>query len=225
MCRFLMVKSRDGILPQTLMADFAAMCQKSRTLEGYSHGDGWGVALQIKTSGKQVVWQQYKSLKAIWKDTEGVDKFPKTKLFVVHARSASFSHQKGVIAYNQPYLSTEYAFVFNGMLNGVNFKKYLPGDIGAQKIWSLVQFQLEKKNPYRALKDVNKILKNCTKGIEGMNIGLAGADCLIALCGEYANSNKFFLKIYDGLDLKIICSEAIGHYHYKTMEKNEVICL
>ena len=72
---------------------------------------------------------------------------------------SSIPNQKGKIEYNQSYISGDYCFVFNGMLRGIRIKKKVEGEIGAQKIWSLLQKKLRSKKPERALKKLHEFLK------------------------------------------------------------------
>ena len=93
-------------------------------------------------------WQVQHSLAPIWTETDAVQHLPLTRHLLVHARSASFAHHKGNIAYSQPYVCGPYAFVFNGFLKGVRLPRRVPGAIGAEKIWSLVQAQLAQSVPH-----------------------------------------------------------------------------
>ena len=80
----------------------------------------------------------------IWTEIDAIQHLPPTRHLLVHARSASFAHHKGNITYSQPYVCAPYAFVFNGFLKGVRLPRRVPGAIGAEKIWSLVQEQLAR---------------------------------------------------------------------------------
>ena len=80
-------------------------------------------------------WQVQHSVAPIWTETDAIQHLPPTRHLLVHARSASFAHHKGNIAYSQPYMCTPYAFVFNGFLKGVRLPRRVPGAIGAEKIW------------------------------------------------------------------------------------------
>lgn len=221
MCRLLMVKSKLPMQPQSRLQDFALMCQKSRTLDGDWQGDGWGIAW-LDSQNK---WQLKKSLSPIWEDQEKFKNIPKTKLFVSHARSASFSEQKGVIDYNQPYINSGYCFVFNGMLKGVKLRKKIKGEIGAQKIWRLLQWRLKTDHPSQALKNVYEFLKSNTREIEGLNIGLATKDSLFALCDQNCNQEYFALRLMKKKAQQIVCSEEIGPYKFRQMKAGEIVFL
>src|SRR3989344_4992469 len=145
MCRFLLVKSKKLIKPQKLLLQFAQMAKKSRALDGDWQGDGWGVAY------KNQKWEIHKSLNPIWQDENTFNKFPKTDLFLVHARSASFPKDRGVIEFNQPFIYKNYAFVFNGLLRGVRLPMKVSGRIGAEKIWFLLKKYLGRYPTAEAL--------------------------------------------------------------------------
>ena len=46
---------------------------------------------------------------------EAIHLAPETTRMLIHARSASFEKDKDNIDFNQPFLNSEYAFVFNGL--------------------------------------------------------------------------------------------------------------
>ena len=154
MCRFLMVKHDHPQRPQNLLTDFADMCRLSRTSDGDRQEDGWGIAYLDKNNQ----WQQYRSLKAIWEVQASFSNFPETKLWTTHDRSASFIDQKGNVEFNQPYIDQGYAFVFNGTVKGVKFNQPLEGQIGAQKIFSLLINLLEKRRTAQISTDKKRYL-------------------------------------------------------------------
>jgi len=238
MCRFLLVRSKEKIKPERLLNQFTDMCQRSHAPDGDWQGDGWGMAIKVQSWKLEVgSWKTYKSLKPIWKDKNTFSKFPETNIFVVHARSAGFPQDRGVIEYNQPYISDSLCFVFNGMIKGVTINKPLSGKIGAQKIFSLIQNVIlsdpelvegESKDPERiteALRKVDELIINNSKKVVSMNIGLAADDKFYILC-EYAYNPEYFAIRYCQDDsLTLICSEPIGNYQWKIMKKGEVLIL
>src|SRR3989339_1821617 len=100
MCRFLLVKSKNKIKPEKLLTKFSKMVEKSRAYDGDWQGDGWGISWLDKNNN----WQVKKSLQPIWKEEVEFNKFPPTKIFCIHARSASFAKHKGIIKYNEPFI-------------------------------------------------------------------------------------------------------------------------
>jgi len=220
MCRFLLVKSERKFKPALLLKKFALMCQKSRTLEGFRHGDGWGLSLQNSARGC------YKSLRPIWQDQAHFSSFPQTSILVVHARSASFLNQRGIIEYNQPYISEKFSFVFNGMLKGVTMSEDIKGKIGAQKIWHLLQQKLNQQiSPEQALKDLYSFIKSETKEIKAFNIGLATNAKILALNGQNISSKHFGLYFHSEKNLKIISSEPLAGYKFSLIPQEKVVIL
>lgn len=218
MCRFLLVKFNKDISPKTLLEEFAQMCQESKTEEGDWQGDGWGVAWYGENT-----WEVRKSLLPIWEERKKFGKVPKTRILVVHARSATFAKHKGNIDYNEPYLSGDYCYVFNGMVQGVRL--VAEGQIGAQKVWSLLQKELTTNEPLRALENISEMLRKNSRSIKGLNVALATKDNFFVLFGKQGNGDYFTLRKLLNGDLKIVCSEEIGNFKFEKMREGEVIAL
>ena len=204
MCRFLLVKFDHSSEPQTLLSKFATMSQKSKALDGDWQGDGWGVAWL----NEENMWQVKKSLSPVWEDTSVFPTIPSTRILVAHARSASFPHHKGVIEFNQPYISGKYAFVFNGLLRGVSLQN-IPGKIGAEKIWSLLQQELKESAPQEALEKVKKLLIENSKEIVALNMGLATPEGIYSLNHFTKHPEYYSLHQWNEDSTKIICSETL----------------
>lgn len=228
MCRFLLIRSKKKIKPETLLNKFALMCQKSRAPDGDLQGDGWGIALR-QSSGQAKIkdekWEVYKSLKPIWEERDKFHKFPESDLFVVHARSAGFPQHKGNIEFNQPFIQDDLCFVFNGMIKGVKIGKKLTGKIGAQKIFSLILDEKRGKSIEEVLKSVNKLLLEKSEKIIGMNIGVVKENKFYILCEYEKNSNYFGIRYFKNKNLTIACSQSIGSYAFKVMNKGEILVL
>jgi len=218
MCRFLLIKSKTEIAPQELLNKFADMAQMSRAPDGDRQADGWGVAYQVNN----IEWRVYKSLKPVWEDREAFSKIPPGKLFAVYARSASFPNQKGIIEYNQPYICGELCFVFNGVLQGVRSTTPLAGEIGAQKIFSLLKLQLKNKEPDQTLREVDKILRKNSQRINGLNIGLITNEGVYALCDYHDNQQYFGIWSTQIEDMSLICSEPLNGFEWQQMQKGQV---
>ncbi|MBI4066853.1 hypothetical protein HY407_00570 [Candidatus Gottesmanbacteria bacterium] len=221
MCRFLLVRSKTKINPKKILQAFTDMCEVSRDTDGDPQKDGWGVAWQ-----EQGIWNISKSLNPIWTERERLEGIPSTKIVVAHARSASFPQYKGNVDYNGPYIHGPVCFVFNGRLYGVKIDRPLEGTIGAQKIFSLLQQEMEKKRDMEeALKSVQTILKANTRHIQGSNIGVVYDNIFYILC-QYDDFPEYFrLHYYQDKELSIVCSEPILSYNWKSMTKGEVLTL
>ncbi|MBI2036512.1 hypothetical protein HYT17_02690 [Candidatus Microgenomates bacterium] len=227
MCRFLMARSQKKIKPQELLSQFAQMCRKSRAPDGDWQGDGWGIALRLRSGQaiKNQNWQIYKSLRPIWEEQDKFGQFEETDVFVVHARSAGFPQHKGNIVYNQPYIDGPLCFVFNGLIRGVTVQRKLAGEIGAQKIFSLILEELDNSKPDEVLKTVDELIVKNSKKITGMNIGLVKNNRFYALCRYDGNKEYFSLHYAEDGGITLLCSEPIGKYEWKTMQKGEILVL
>lgn len=218
MCRFLLLKSKKPIIPTEIVTAFAKMSKKSKAYDGDWQGDGWGFSWFEKDS-----WKTYKSLKPIWENKKQFIKFPNSCIFLIHARSASFPQHKNKIEYNQPFTSDHYSYVFNGLLRGVTLS--LPGNIGAEKIWFLVKDNLKKMNLTQALYKTADVLKLNSRDIQALNIGIAGKNTISAYCHYTSYPDYYSLRYFDSSEIKIICSEEIEGFKFKTLPSNTIITL
>ncbi|PJA55175.1 hypothetical protein CO165_04960, partial [Candidatus Roizmanbacteria bacterium CG_4_9_14_3_um_filter_33_18] len=125
------------------------------------------------------------------------------------------------IEYNQPYTNESYSYVFNGLLKGVALS--LPGDIGAQKIWQLFNNYLKKNNLTQALNKTGDILKKNSQNIQALNIGIAGKNTISAYSYFTTHPNYYSLQYSDNSDVKIICSEVIDGFNFKSLPTNSLI--
>lgn len=220
MCRFLMVSSQNEIKPDELLNEFATKCEESIAPNNDLQEDGWGIAWL--DSNHQ--WQSKKSLLPIWKEKNTFDAIPKSSAFVVHARSATFPKEKGNISFNQPYTYGKYCFVFNGSLSGVKLTKPVKGEIGAQKIWTLLQEKLENLTSTEAIEWLHNFLEKHSSEITALNIGVATSKSLTALC-KYKNNSDYYGLKYSSDDINIICSEKLNNFSMKYVQNSHIINL
>jgi len=220
MCRFLLCKSKNLISPNRILKSFSNMAQKSKAFDGDWQGDGWGFSWLENNK-----WKEYKSLKPIWEENEKFMEFPQSNVFTIHARSASFPQHRNIIEYNQPFINNTFSYVFNGLLKGVTLS--LPGEIGAQKIWSLLNSYLDKIDLSRALDKTVNILKKNSKTIQALNIGLAKKNAISAYCFYLKHPEYYSLKYCDNFNIKLICSEVIAgfNFNFKSLPTNSLIIL
>jgi len=204
MCRFLLAKSAKPVPPLTYLEAFASMAEKSRAFDGDWQGDGWGVSW-LDTHNN---WHVYKSLKPIWEDRSSFNTVPATSIISIHARSASFPEHKDNLAFNQPYINDDYSFVFNGLLKGVTLPS-IPGTIGAEKIWFLLQSFLKKYDPETALEKVKTVLIKNTREIQAVNIGLASKTAIYSLNYFTKHPEYYTLHSFTDNHVEITCSEQL----------------
>lgn len=204
MCRLLTARFSQTTQPRRLLSAFADMSQASKSLDGDSQGDGWGVAWL--TPGNE--WRTYHSLSPVWEDRTAFERIPETRAIVAHARSASFPHQKGVLEYNQPYVFGPYAFAFNGLVKGVSLPP-IPGRIGAEKIWHLLKEELALHPPNKALEQLKTRLQANSKEISALNIGVATADDMHSL-NVFAREPAYYtLHHWEDTHGRYTCSEPL----------------
>lgn len=219
MCRFLIVKREEEFDPKPLLREFASACQKSRTPEGDWQGDGWGIAWLDEESR----WQVRKSPSPIWEERGRLERITQTKICVAHARSASFTNQTGVLDYNQPYVNGDACFVFNGLVRKVRLARPVEGEIGAQKIWTLIQEYLSSGSDLdSALRETRELLRKNSAKIRGLNIGLVANGKAAALC-EYTQDPDYFTLWYGKTGKRaIVCSEPLSGYNLSPISKGEI---
>ena len=194
------------------------MAKKSKAFDGDWQGDGWGISW---LDGND--WQSYKSVKPIWEDSARDTLLFSSKIFLIHARSASFPQHKNNKEYNQPFINAKEAFVFNGLIKGVSL--HLPGIVGSQKIWSLLQKKLLITSPEKALKETLRIITKNSKTVQALNMGIADKDNIYALCYYSIHTNYYSLHYSKTDESSIISSEPIDGFHFRTLSKNDVIKL
>ena len=218
MCRFLIARSPDPLPVRKLLCLFAEMCRRSRTPDGDLQADGWGLAWN-RNGG----WETRKSLLPIWKDLPSFSPPADVNFFLVHARSAGFPQQKGILAYNQPFVEGQYAFVFNGMIRGVRIEKPLPGKIGAQKIFRLIREEMKEKGAESVLIQLRQTLRQRARNLEAANIGLAGPEGIYVLCDYSLHPEYFSLRISQTEGITLICSEELKGFTWQSMEPGQVL--
>jgi predicted glutamine amidotransferase len=203
-----MVKSLTPLPGQSILEGFAAMAENSRTPDGDRQGDGWGVAWL----DGQENWRFFGSTRPIWDDLGLLDIIPASRMFLMHARSASFPGHKDAPDYSQPFIKGSYGFVFNGLLQGVSLPFPVPGRIGSQKIWALLLRQLKESDPVSSLCRVEELLENNSRRIQALNIGLCDKTHLHACCRYDGGGDYYQLYFHSSPALNMISSEPLdGH--------------
>ena len=224
MCRFMMISSPVPADKSPILEEFARKSQNSRPYDGDWQGDGWGISwLSGTNNGDSRNWQSYSSLRPIWEESGRFDQFPPSEIYLVHARSASFPEHKGVSAYNQPFVNRPFSFVFNGLVRGMRSPKPLPGDIGSQKIWGLLQEYLEIMDPPEALRTLQEIVIRSAREVQALNIGLSDGKNLFGLCLYSRYPEYYSLHVCRRPGLEIISSEPLDGYDFEPVSSGEII--
>lgn len=219
MCRFLLAKSTNPILPSTLLYPFSAMAKKSKAFDGDWQGDGWGLSWTDSNN----MFHVHTSLYPIWEEDGIFDSFTETKNLSLHARSASFTKHKGNILFNQPYINTSYSFVFNGLLKKVSLN--ISGQIGAIKIWNLFQQNVAQHNPIQALELLKNQLISNAKEIQALNVGIQTLDHIYALCYFTKHPHYYQLHYVNTPKIKIISSQPFAEHRFQSVESGTILSL
>lgn len=220
MCRFLIVKTTDAVSPEPFLTAFAAMARRSQALDGDWQGDGWGIRLFRNNA-----WEGHTSLAPVWEDSAVFPTLPPARIFMAHARSASFARDKGDIEFNQPYVSGQKAFVFNGLLKGVQLPYPLPGTIGAQKIWSLFLQQGQQEDTATAFSRTIDVLQQYTRAIQALNLGISDGHHVWAYTHFAAHPDYYNVRIHRSRQLAVICSEPIDGYQFVPLPQRTIVSL
>lgn len=216
MCRFLLIHSKKEIKIEKFLISFARKCQKSKEWQG----DGWGICwLNPKNE-----WEIKKFLSPIWKDKKIFSEIPKSKIFLVHARSSSFEKDRGKIKYNQPFLDKKIAFVFNGMIIGMK-PINIEGEIGSEKVFNLIKKFSKKVGILEAIKKTKEIIEKNSRKIEGLNLAICDKEKFYLLCRYGKDRNYYGIKYFNNEKMKIVSSEAILNFPFKTMKNSQILIL
>jgi predicted glutamine amidotransferase len=219
MCRFLMMRSEAPLRPMGLLDKFAAMASRSRSPDGDRQADGWGVAWLDEQGG----WNIRKSANPIWTETHDFADIPRCQVLAVHVRSSSFPEHKGIVEFNQPFLVDSYAFVFNGLLQGVSFPFPVEGRIGSQKIWSLLQRSINGDGPAAGIAALVRQLESRAREIQAFNLGLFQGRRLFVYCRQTEAGSYYRLQAHQTPSLTLICSEILTGLPWRSIPLNVVL--
>jgi len=192
MCRLLVVRSEKPFDPRSHLERFATLCRLSKEYQGH----GWGCAWEDSQGG----WGLYRNISPIWKDDRS--QFPRTSLFIAHARSA-FEDRDIVVENNMPFTDGERVFIFNGELRGVRIRE--EGRIGAEKLFNFIR-RFDTGDLLGALRKAVAIIRNRTRSIKAMNIILVKGRSVYLSTFFTADEEYFTMRYREEPEL-VICSE------------------
>lgn len=217
MCRFSLIRSEKNFEIKPFLFQFAQKCRENKIWQG----DGWGVAwLDSKNN-----WQILKSLLPIWEEVETFKKIPRSKIFLIHARSSSFERDKNNLEYNQPFIEGEIAFVFNGNILGMRTPTKIPGKIGSQKIFYLIKKYIPETGILGAIQKVKAMIEARAKKIEGMNLALCDKKKFYLLCYHNGDSDYYGIRYFKTKAMIIVSSEEISDFPFQLMENNQILVI
>ena len=158
----------------------------------------------------------------IWQDCHSFKHIPKSNLFIVHARSSSFRNHKGVLDYNQPFVKEPYSFVFNGLVKNVSFPYAVSGNIGSQKIWKLLLGILEQYPPDESLVRLENLIKQHSREVQALNIGLCDKERIYASCHYSKHPEYYHLQVHDSIELTAVSSEPLEGFSFERILSGKV---
>ena len=201
MCRILLVDNPGLVEPNAYLAEFRTVCEQSREYQGHGWGCSW--------LDSENQWQHYHCIDPIWKDPKA--DFPKTSLFLVHARSA-FRDEGIVVENNMPFSDGHSVFLFNGELQGVRIKA--EGRIGAEKIYHFIK-RFEKEGLKKAVEKGVRVIDKRSRYIRAMNFFLASPEA-IEVCSWFGEDPDYF-QLHETLteQTRLICSAPLSNIKTK----------
>ena len=217
MCRFLMVKSKKNLSIAELIFEFAQKSKESREWQG----DGWGVSW-LDSKNK---WRVSKSLSPIWENVKALAKVPESKIFLVHARSSSSDKDKDCLEYNQPFIREKIALVFNGSIIGMRTSVKIPGKIGSQKIFHLIEKCIPNYGIEDAIRKTRIMIEHNSREIEALNIGICDKEKFYLLCRHNGDEDYYGIRYFKDGKITIVCSEQISTFPFRTMKNGQLLII
>lgn len=198
MCRFLIIKSTNPVSIVPYFLAFSEECKISKEFQG----DGWGVSWISENCD----WNLHKGLNPIWDSKEYFYSLPKSKVFVVHARSASNERHKGILEHNQPYLYDNFfSFVSNVSIKGMNLGYEVLGEIGSQKIFNMIARDIGLGLGPSLKNNISTILKSA-KCVRGLNVGVVTQNKIFVSSNFNEDPEYFALHYYSNPGFFIMSS-------------------
>ena len=191
MCRLLLAHNSSGLDPAPHVEAFKALSRNSREYQGH----GWGCAW-LDAEGR---WQMYHHINPVWEDTRA---FPKTSLFLAHARSA-FRDEGIMVENNMPFSDGQSVFLFNGELQGVRIKA--EGRIGAEKIFNTIK-RFDQGDAAAAVTRGVRVINHRTKRVRAMNFFLANNQKVQVYSQFDSEPDYFQLQQCVLGDERVVCS-------------------
>lgn len=206
MCRLLLIKSENEFDIVSELKKFAELSKQSKEYQGH----GWGI-----TYLKNNEWEHYRNVNPIWEDN--LAQFGKTKLLVVHARSA-FEDKDIVVENNMPFYDDKYVFIFNGELRGVRIKE--EGRIGAEKIFNFIK-RFDKGDMGSALIKGVSLIKKKSRTIRALNIIICTKENIYLNTLHNEEHDYFTMHFSQDKDSLKICSVPFSN-NWKKIGNNTI---
>jgi len=197
-CRLLYVRAVAPFASRSHLGWLAIIAKHSKVYQGH----GWGCAWLEAGD-----WRTYRSIRPIWEDD--LTMFPDTTLLLAHARSA-FRDEGIRVENNMPFFDGNYAFIFNGELQGVRIRE--DGRIGAEKLFNYVK-RFDEGDLLTAMTKAIDIVAKRTRYVRALNLIMADRHNAYVASHFAEDPDYFQLRRYRGAGLDIVCSEPYADFH------------
>lgn len=192
-CRLLLIQGSAGVVPNCHLEAFRTLSKNSTEYQGH----GWGCAWLNEDRS----WSLHHSIKPVWEDNIS---FPRTTLFLVHARSA-FRNQGITIGNNMPFYDGRQVFLFNGELQGVRIKA--EGRIGAEKIFNTIK-KFDSGDTFEATRRGVMVINRRTRYVRALNFFLADSR-EVQIYSQFGEDPDYFqLRRMEWNGVRVVCSQT-----------------
>lgn len=197
MCRLLYIRSNSPLDPSPHLEAFARLAKQSKEYQG----DGWGI-FYLDSNNE---WKSHIQINPIWESD--LSQFPKTKIAIVHARSA-FPGTDICVENNMPFWDGKYIFIFNGEVHGVKIRS--EGRIGAEKLFNFIKKFECSGNLVPALKKGISIIENRSDHFRAMNIIIADREH--AYLSTYFKEDPEYFTMYEMATDDLLILSSIPYF-------------
>jgi len=201
MCRLLLLYHPEGVDPALHLDHFRKLSRDSPEYQGH----GWGCAW-LDDTGR---WMLYHAIRPVWEDTTPV--FPRTCLFIAHARSA-FRDEGIAVENNMPFSDGGRVFAFNGELRGVRIKE--AGRIGAEKVFNYIK-RFDRGDMRGAVERGVNIIGKRSRYIRAMNFFLADPENVYIHCLFNEDPGYFQLRQTTMNGIRVCCSDTYDERRFR----------
>ena len=215
MCRLLMLEDPRGIDPLPHLDAFRELSRDSTEYQGH----GWGCAWRDDHGH----WHLYHNIRPVWEDPK---LFPRTTLYLAHARSA-FRDEGIAVENNMPFTDGQSVFIFNGELQGVRIKA--EGRIGAEKIFNTVR-RFDHGDLGEASRRAVAVINKRTRYVRAMNFILADTNSVQVCCQFSEGPDYFQLRYLEADSTRIVCSQCYdprlgAPAHWRRLDNHSITTL
>jgi len=108
---------------------------------------------------------------------------------------------------------------------GVRSTVKVPGEIGSQKIFHLIEKYIPEKGIKGAINNVKVLLKSSSKKIDALNIGVCDKKSFYILCCQNGDKDYYGIRYFEDKERVMVCSEQISGFPFKIMKNNQILVI